>query len=150
MGNAHYGRLLVMAILSFASMYGFMYAMVNTPANVIPNLNQLYMAGLMTMPMIVIELLVMGSMYPDKKRNVIIVIVSLVALAAFWMFIRQQTAISDKQFLKSMIPHHAGAILMCEQASLQDPGIKDLCRSIIASQQAEILDMKSRLDALER
>lgn len=43
-----------------------------------------------------------------------------------------------------MIPHHAGAILMCEQAPIQDSEIKTLCRGIIASQQAEIHQMKDR------
>ncbi len=32
-----------------------------------------------------------------------------------------QAGIGDKEFLRSMIPHHSGAILMCEQATLTDP-----------------------------
>lgn len=66
------------------------------------------------------------------------------------MFIRQQAAISDKQFLRSMIPHHASAILMCEQASISDPEIKQLCEEIISSQQREIDQMQAKLDELER
>ena len=64
-----YGRLLVMAVLSFASMYVLMYAMVNRLANVYPNLNQFYMAGLMAAPMVIIELAVMGAMYSDKRET---------------------------------------------------------------------------------
>ena len=41
----HYGRLAIMAALSFVAMYALMYAMVDRFANVRPNLNQLYMAG---------------------------------------------------------------------------------------------------------
>jgi hypothetical protein len=52
----HYGLLLVMAVLFFLSMYILMYAMVDRVSNVYPNLNQFYMAGLMTAPMLVIEL----------------------------------------------------------------------------------------------
>jgi len=52
--------------------------------------------------------------------------------------LHEQTAIRERQFLKSMIPHHAGAILMCEQATLQDPEIVRLCESIKRGQQAEI------------
>jgi uncharacterized protein (DUF305 family) len=48
-----------------------------------------------------------------------------------------------------MIPHHAGAILMCEQAALDDPEVKTLCREIIAGQQAEIVRMKAKLRELE-
>jgi uncharacterized protein (DUF305 family) len=49
-----------------------------------------------------------------------------------------------------MIPHHAGAILMCEQAPIQDAEIKTLCQSIIASQQDEIDQMKAKLQELDK
>jgi uncharacterized protein (DUF305 family) len=150
MGKMHYGRLLLMAVLSFISMYVLMYAMVNTFANVFANLNQFYMAGLMAAPMVVIELALMGAMYSDKRRNVVIMAGSLVALGMFWIFMRQQTAITDRQFLRSMIPHHAGAILMCEEAPIRDPEIKRLCGAIISSQQSEIDQMKAKLTELER
>ena len=57
---------------------------------------------------------------------------------------------TDEQFLRSMIPHHAGAILMCQEASIEDQEIRELCRSIIASQQTEIDLMKAKLDQLGR
>ena len=44
-----------------------------------------------------------------------------------------------------MIPHHAGAILMCEQASIQGAEIQELCKTIISSQQEEIDQMKAKL-----
>lgn len=131
-------------------MYVLMYAMVDRFSNVYPNFNQLYMAGLMTAPMIIIELALIGAMYQKKQWNALIIGGSVVALIAFWLLIRQQTAILDIQFLKSMIPHHGGAILMCEQASLQDPEIKELCGNIISSQQSEIDQMKGILKRLER
>jgi uncharacterized protein (DUF305 family) len=150
MKQMHYGRLFLMAVLSFISMYVLMYAMVDRFANLFINLNQLYMAGLMAAPMVIIELALMGAMYGDKKRNAMIAAASLTALVLFWMGIRRQTAITDKQFLRSMIPHHAGAILMCEEASIRDSGIRELCGSIVASQQSEISQMKAKLAELER
>jgi hypothetical protein len=146
----HYNQLLIMAGLSFISMFILMYAMVDVFSNVFVNINQFYMAGLMTAPMILIEMVVMGAMYMDKKLNTIIIAVSSVLLIAFFVLIRQQSAVSDKQFLKSMIPHHAGAILMCEESNLQDQEIKDLCQTIIASQQAEIDQMKAKLQELDK
>jgi uncharacterized protein (DUF305 family) len=150
MGKMPYGRLLLMALLSFVAMYVLMYAMVNTLSNVYMNLNQFYMAGLMAAPMVVIELALMAAMYNDRKRNAAIMVVSLLALGVFWLFIRQQTAITDRQFLRSMIPHHAGAILMCEEAPMRDPEIKQLCGAIVSSQQAEIDQMKAKLKELEK
>ena len=145
MKKMHYGRLLGMAVLSFISMYALMYAMVNRFDNVYSNLNQFYMAGLMASPMVIIELALMGVMYPDKRRNAFIVAGSAGAMILFWIFIRQQTAITDGQFLRSMIPHHAGAILMCEEASIENPEIRRLCGEITRSQQSEIEQMKAIL-----
>ena len=145
-----YLNLSIMAVLSFISMFVFMYMMVDSFANVYPSLNQFYMAGLMTAPMIVIEIFVMWSMYNNKKANLIIAGVSIVLLILFSLFIRKQTAISDREFLKSMIPHHGGAVLMCDNSNLQDAEIKELCRGITSSQQSEIDWMKRKLAELEK
>lgn len=147
-GKGHYGQLLMMVGLSFASMYALMYAMVDSIGNVYPNFNQFYMAGLMTAPMVIIEVGLMRGMYRNRKLNIMIVAISIVALLAFFAAIRQQTAISDTQFLKSMIPHHAAAILMCEKAPVHDAEIQQLCRSIISSQQREIDQMKAKVRQL--
>jgi len=70
-------------------------------------------------------------------------------LALCWLGIREQAGIGDEQFLKSMIPHHAGALLMCKEAPLHDLEIKQLCEGIMTGQQAEIDLMKAKLKALD-
>ena len=110
--HAHaYLRLAAMAVLSFLAMYALMYAMVDRFANVFPNINQIYMAGLMTALMVLFELALMGAMYKNRAANIAIYALSTIALIGFFVAIRTQTAIGDTQFLKSMIPHHAGAVL---------------------------------------
>ena len=104
-----------MTVLSFMSMCVLMYSMANTINDVYNSLNHVYMAGLMTAPMVVIELLLMSGTYKDKRRNGLILAESVVAGAAFFGAIRQQTAVGDRQFLRSMIPHHAGAILCAKK-----------------------------------
>jgi uncharacterized protein (DUF305 family) len=143
----HYRRLALMALLSFAAMYVLMYAMVDAFDNVLPNVNQFYMAGLMAAPMVVIELALMGMMYPNRRANLAIGTASVILGVAFWFAIRSQAGVGDEQFLKSMIPHHAGAILMCEKAEVSDPEVRKLCRQIIQSQREEIAQMKALLDA---
>lgn len=145
MHKGAYLKLLYMTLLSFAAMYVLMYAMVNQLDNVLPNINQFYMAGMMSMPMVLIELGVMSAMYMDKNRNKWILILSAIALVVFFLLIRFQVGVSDRQFLKSMIPHHASAILMCEETKLSDQNIQALCRDIITSQQQEIEQMKTLL-----
>lgn len=145
-----YARLLAMTALSFVSMYVLMYAMVNAFANVFNNVNQFYMAGLMTAAMVLIELALMGPMYRNRRLNAAVACASATALIGFFVLIQRQAAITDGQFLRSMIPHHASAILMCEAAPIESPQVKDLCRNIIASQQSEIDQMKALLAALPK
>jgi uncharacterized protein (DUF305 family) len=145
-----YRKLFIMLILSFISMYILMYSMVNSIKSVYPNINQFYMAGLMTMPMMIIELGLMGKMYMNKKLNAFLISISSVALIAFFLLIQYQTGVSDRQFLRGMIPHHAAAILMSEQSKTQDPEIKKLQQEIITSQQREIAEMKAILKRLKK
>lgn len=140
-----YIRLFVMTGFSFASMYILMYAMVDRVQNVHPSLNQFYMAALMTAPMVILELLLMRSMYPDQKINIGVLLLSAVVLMTSFAFIRQQIGISDREFVRSMIPHHSGALLMCRKAHLTDPELKRLCQTIMAGQQAEIDQMNAIL-----
>lgn len=103
------------------------------------------MAGVMTAPMVLID--ADSAMYPNKRA---IAMSAVVALALCWIAMRQQAGVGDREFLRSMIPHHTSAILMCGQAPVQDPEIRTLCRSIMPSQQAEIEQMKAILNRLER
>ena len=143
--QGHYGRLLLMMALSFLAMYALMYAMVDQLANVYHNVNQFYMAGLMAAPMLLIELWLMSSMYPDRRRNLILAGVTVAFMLFCWWGIRTQAAVTDRQFIRSMIPHHAGAILMCEENRLKDPELVKLCQEIITSQKQEIAQMKQLL-----
>lgn len=146
-GN-HYPQLAIMAVLSFVAMYILMYSMVNTLGDVYNNVNQIYMAGLMAAPMIVIELVVMRAMYHNAKLNRLITGASVIVGTLLFVFIRQQAAVGDRQFIRSMIPHHSSAILMCEQASLQDAEILKVCEAIVSSQQQEIDQMNAILRRL--
>ena len=148
MSKNAYTKLGVMAALSFVAMYLLMYAMVDRYSNVYPQLSQAYMAGLMTAPMVLFELMLMRAMYENGRRNAWIATTAVLAALACFVMIRRQVAISDEQFLKSMIPHHAAALLMCERAPTEDPDVEDLCRRILLSQQSEIDEMKAKLEEL--
>lgn len=150
--NAHghsYQPLLYMVLLSFVAMYVLMYAMVDTLDNVVPNINQLYMAGLMTAPMVPIELLLMRRMYTSRSRNLVICSAAIIAGAVCFMLIRTQGGVGDKEFLKSMIPHHGAAVLMVKEAGLKDPEVQQFAREIIIAQEKEIKQMKQKIKQLE-
>jgi uncharacterized protein (DUF305 family) len=146
----HYARLAAMAILSYFAMFALMYAMVDTWGDAFPNLNQAYMAGLMAAPMVAIEILLMWPIYKNVSVNITIFAVSLIALVGLFVAIRQQAAIADVQFIKSMIPHHSGAILMCRKSQLSDAELKKLCISIMEGQRSEITQMNAILQRLNQ
>lgn len=133
----------------FPIMFIVMYTMVDSFAEVFANLNQAYMAVMMVATMGIIMLLLMKDMYKNKKRNSLIYLGSVALFLIFFVFMRQQSFIGDKQFLRSMIPHHSGAVLMCEKADLSDAEIKTLCDQIIKGQKAEIDQMKEILSRME-
>jgi uncharacterized protein (DUF305 family) len=146
----HYARLAAMTLFSYLAMFALMYAMVDTWDDVFPNRNQAYMAGLMAAPMVAIELLLMWSMYRNATANFVVLVLSVVATAGFFVAIRQQAAVADVQFIKSMIPHHSGAILMCRQSQLLDRELKELCNSIMEGQRSEIAQMNAILRRLNQ
>lgn len=137
-----YLRLLVALVASYVVMFASMFSRVNVLGNVFLSLNQVYMAGLMVAPMLLIMLTVMGSMFKNKRLNAVLFVAGVVLTGLFWLLVRTQAGVGNRQFLRSMIPHHAGAILVCEEASLTDPRIEELCRQIIESQEREIREMK--------
>jgi uncharacterized protein (DUF305 family) len=141
-------RMLTMTLLHFIAMYFLMYSMVNAFNNIFLNINNAYMAAIMTAPMLIIEVLLMGSMYKNIKFLSIMLLSGIVLLVVGFLFIRQQAFVYDKEFIRSMIPHHSGAILMCERSKIQDKELQQLCKEIITSQQEEINQMKDILNRL--
>lgn len=131
--------------LSAIAMFIAMYAMIASLEHFVVNLNTVYMTLLMVAPMAVIMLLLMQDMYKDKRMNAIILAVSAVVFVGALLGIRTQTPIGDDELMRAMIPHHSGAILMCEQADLSDPQVQSLCRSIIDAQHREIAEMQALL-----
>ncbi len=145
----HYRQLVMMAVIHFAAMYVLMYAMVSSIEDVIPNNNNLYMAALMTSVMLLVEVVLMRSMYPVASYNAVVIAAGVLLLIGPFAMIRKQATIDDTQFLKSMIPHHSGAILMCREATVTDPRIRDLCRRIVDSQEREIEEMETLLNSID-
>jgi len=143
--GTHYRMLALNLLLSAVIMYLVMFSMIDGLADFENNINMVYMTLTMVAPMGSLMLATMGSMYRDRWLNLFLHIVFLVVFAAALVATRNQTFVGDRQFLRSMIPHHAGALLMCRENHLTDPRLQQLCRDIEASQQAEIDLMKAHL-----
>lgn len=152
MVRRHYRMLGVNLIVSLVVMYLLMFSMIWSFGDFFNNNNMLYMAVTMAAPMGILMLLMMPMMYPDKRMNMILYAVfGLLLVAAFWG-IRAQALVNDEQFVRAMIPHHSGAIQMCNQAPIRDAEIRELCfgpNGIVASQTHEISQMKAILKRID-
>lgn len=143
--SSAYRRLAVELTIDFVIMYFVMYTMIESVGHLYLNVNNVYMTLMMVAPMAAVMLVSMRSMFQMKNLNLAIGVAAVVVFAVSFLAMRTQAVVGDRQFLRSMIPHHSGAILMCEEASLSDPEIVALCRDIVASQKAEIAKMEQLL-----
>jgi uncharacterized protein (DUF305 family) len=143
--SSHYRMLALNLAISTAVMYLAMFAMIDGWGEFHHNLNTFYMALLMAAPMGVLMLVLMPSMYGNRRANAFIHLGLVAVFVLAFLGIRYQAPIGDTQFLRSMIPHHSGAILMCREAALSDPEIIKLCAQIEQSQRREIDQMERML-----
>lgn len=101
------------------------------------SLNDIFMISLMTGWMIFF----MGIIY--KNFLYFITGLSLVLLSIF--SIRKQIFVTEKQYIKGMIPHHSMAIMMSKklkEKQIQNPQLKRLVDDIIKNQREEIEILK--------
>lgn len=145
----HYKMLGWNLIISALVMYLAMFSMIDGVPDFFNNVNMFYMMLIMVAPMGILMLWTMRSMYDNRKANIALYAGFALLLVAGYVFTREQTLVGDTQFLRSMIPHHSGAILMCREAQIKDPDVASLCTRIIQSQKEEIEEMKSILSRLK-
>jgi uncharacterized protein (DUF305 family) len=143
--RADYLKLGLNLAISAVLMFLIMFAMIDGLGDFYANLNMAYMALMMVAPMGVLMLLMMPGMYRNRRLNLILHGLLVLLFAAAFRATRTQALVGDRQFLRSMIPHHSGAILMCREEPVSDPEIVAHCGRIARSQRAEIDEMKAIL-----
>ncbi len=145
-----YSKFALMLAVSFVVMYSVMFLNVDSVDHIYLSLNRLYMTLLMVSPMGLFMLIFMGDMYKDKKINTAIYITSISVFVGVFALLRNQTFVGDVQYMKAMIPHHSSAILTSQNASIEDPEVRQLADDIIKAQEKEIAQMKAMLDRLQK
>ncbi|MEO6150311.1 MAG: DUF305 domain-containing protein [Mucilaginibacter sp.] len=146
MNNNHYLKLLLSLVISFFVMYAVMFLNVDESSHIYLSINRLYMSLLMVSPMAIIMVIVMRGMYPNKMVNGAIMATGLIVFVVSFICLRTQAFISDRQYMKGMIPHHSSAIMTSKHAAIKDPEVRMLADSIIKSQEEEIQRMKAALE----
>lgn len=140
----------LMLLVSFILMYAVMFLNVDLFDHIMLSNTRTYMTVLMIAPMAISMLFFMWGMYKNKTKNYLIITVAVVLFIGTLYALRTQTFISDKQWMKAMIPHHSSAIMVSQKAHLKDPEAIKLSKEIIESQKREIAEMKKILYRLEQ
>ncbi|WP_258102205.1 DUF305 domain-containing protein [Marinoscillum pacificum] len=149
MTSNNYIKFAVMMAISFVIMYAVMFLNADVLSHVMLSTTRTYMAILMIAPMAISMMFFMWGMYKNKLVNYIILGTSTIIFIATLTMLRQQTFISDVQWMKAMIPHHSSAIMVSQKAHLKDPEAIKLAKEIIEAQEQEIAQMKKIISRLE-
>jgi uncharacterized protein (DUF305 family) len=144
-----YRKFGIVLTINAVMMFVITYAMIDSVAHFYLNINRAYMALMMVAPMAILMLVVMRSMYDNLRLNAVLIAVFLVLGLGSFLLARTQTPIGDQQFIRSMIPHHSSAILMCEQSTITDAELVALCDEIVQTQKEEIAQMEDVLARLD-
>lgn len=149
MKNAPYTTFVLMLACSAISMYITMYFNTYELSHVFFSWTRMYMTLIGIGGMAIIMFLFMKKMYANQKKNVAVILGSILLMASATFLVRLQIPIEDVKWMRAMIPHHSIAILTSKQADLQDPEVKKLADEIIKAQEREIAEMKAMIRRLE-
>lgn len=151
MKNKNYTKFALMLLASFIAMYITMYFNTYEFNHVYFSLTRFYMSCMGIATMAIIMFVFMRNMYKNRKKNITIVLGSIVLFFGALFLVRSQKPIvKDVLWMKAMIPHHSIAILTSERADLNDPEVKQLAKEIIEAQKKEIEEMKKMIKRLEK
>lgn len=140
-----YVRFALTLLASLAAMFLISLEQIRSMDHFYLNASNLYIALTGTGAMGLIMFVAMRRMFPDRNRNIVLVGALAVMLGGGFTLARTELFVGDKGFLDSMIPHHSRALLVCEESTITDPQIIDLCKGIIESQTREITEMQEIL-----
>ena len=138
--------IIIMFIGSFIIQYFLMPPiMVNKYKYLTNNIGKAYMAIIMALFMVLLEVMMHDHSYHVFSLNWYISL--LVIIVIFVYLYRKQVAIDDKQYLEGMIEHHSMALLTSEEILKKTDSydITKLAKNIIQTQTDEIDVMKKLL-----
>lgn len=149
-GIKNYTKFAIMLSASFVAMYITMYLNTYAIDHVYFSLTRFYMTCLGISAMALIMFFTMRKMYKNRKKNIAIVVGSILLFITALGLVRiQKPIIGDIFWMKAMIPHHSIAILTSERADIKDPEVKKLAEDIIEAQRREIEEMKAMINRLQ-
>ena len=138
--------MVVMFVGSFIIQYFLMPPiMVNSRLYITNNIGKAYLATIMGIFMILLEVMMHDHQYHVFSTNFYVILFALLAL--FVYLYRSQVAINDKQYLEGMIEHHSMGIFTSEAVlkKTDNYDVAKLAKNIIQQQEDEIREMRELL-----
>jgi len=138
--------MVVMFVGSFIIQYFLMPPiMVNSRLYITNNIGKAYLATIMGIFMILLEVMMHDHQYHVFSTNFYMILFALLAL--FVYLYRSQVAINDKQYLEGMIEHHSMGIFTSEAVlkKTDNYDLAKLAKNIIQQQEDEIREMRELL-----
>jgi uncharacterized protein (DUF305 family) len=120
--------------------------MVSNRIYITNNIGKAYIATIMGLFMVLLEVMMHDHQYHVFSMNFYIILAALLAL--FVYLYRKQVAINDTQYLEGMIEHHSMALLTSEQVlkKTDNYDVAKLAKNIIQQQEDEIREMRELLN----
>lgn len=140
-------NMLIMFIGSFIIQYFLMPPiMVNNSAYITNNIGKAYMASIMGLLMVFLEVMMHDHHYHVLSINLYVILMA--GLALFVYLYRKQIAINDRQYLEGMIEHHSMGIFTSEEIlkKTDDYNVSKLAKNILQTQHDEIRMMSEILN----
>ena len=141
--------MIAMFVGSFLIQYFLMPPiMVNSLTDITNNIGKAYMATIMALFMILLEVMMHDHQYSVFSLHLYVGII--IALIIFIYLYRKQVAIKDKQYLEGMIEHHSMALLTSEEIlkKTDNYDIAKLAKNIIQTQTDELRTMRELVDKM--
>jgi hypothetical protein len=138
--------MVVMFVGSFIVQYFLMPPiMVNKFTYVTNNVGKAYLATIMALSMVIIEVMMHDHQYHVLSVNWYAILFAL--LAIFTYLYRKQIAVNDKQYLEGMIEHHSMALFMSDEIlkKTDNYDVAKLAKNIIQTQNDELRFMTELL-----
>ena len=147
---SQYLKFFLMIATSTLVMFVLMYLNSYQLSHVFFSETRTYMAIYMGAAMAVVMLLFMLNMYKDKKKNSVILGISIISFVGALFLVRSQITVNDQSWMSAMIPHHSIAILTSDRANIKDKRVQELATNIIEAQRREIKEMQWLLNDIEK
>jgi Ca2+/Na+ antiporter len=138
--------MIIIFIGSFIVQYFLMPPiMVNKMIYIRNNIGKTYLAVIMGLFMVLIEVMMHDHKYNVLSVNLYVILLALLSVLTY--LYRKQIAIDDKQYLESMIENHSIALLQSEEIlnKTDNYDVAKVAKKIIQSQNDEIEFMNNLL-----